>query len=123
MSLDYHTVLTRLEAIERDLAERQLGYERAAEDLHRTKRDYELRLATVKQTVDADTETAKKDRAIIAIAASDDGLYGRMRDAEARYESLRAAVSVLEKRASIGQSLLRSLTREAGPQPAWSDAA
>jgi hypothetical protein len=39
----------------------------------------------------ADTATEKKWRAIDAVAASDDGLYENFKDAEGRYEALKAA--------------------------------
>jgi hypothetical protein len=49
-----------------------------------------------------------------------------MKEAEGKYEGLKAAVKVLETRATIGMSLLKSFEKEAGrsgraQQPAWSE--
>jgi hypothetical protein len=125
MALTYDQIQARLEAIEDDLGHRQAEFEQAAGDYHRAVRDYELRLARTKLTARGDTETAKKDRALDAIAAADDGLYERLTDAEQRYEALKAAIRVLEQRAMIGMSLLKQFSREgagsaSGPQPEWS---
>src|SRR4051812_10078470 len=88
----------RLDEIERDMAERQLEYEEAAAAYHRLTREFDLRVARVKRQTKASTETAKKDAALDAIAAADDGLYARYTDAEARYHALKAAISTLDKR-------------------------
>jgi hypothetical protein len=45
--LSYDAVLQTLEAIERDLAERQAGFEKAARNVHKLERDYKLREARV----------------------------------------------------------------------------
>lgn len=125
-SVTYEQILTRLSEIEDDLAERQDDYEQAADDYHRAVRDFELRVARVKISTDAGTETAKKDKALDAIAAAEDDLYDRLKDAEARYSAEKAAVKVLEIRATIGMSLLKQFARESGSQggtqPQWTGA-
>jgi hypothetical protein len=106
-------ILKRLEDIETDLALRQAALERVANEAHHTARDMELRMAQTKLVTQAKTETEKKDKALVAIAAADDDLYQRSVRAEAEYAGLKAVVKVLEARASIGQSLLRT-QRETG---------
>ena len=101
-------IVKRLEDIEADLAERQEAFEAAAGDCHRLARDYELRLARVSLESKASTATEKKWRALDAVAASDDGLFEKFKDAEGRYEALKAAVRVLEQRATIGMALLKA---------------
>ncbi len=120
-SLTYDQILARLEEIERDLGERQGPYEAAAAAKHRLVRDYELRLARAFMVADGGTATERKQAALLALAASEDGLYARMTEAEGEYEGLRAAIRVLEQRAMIGMSLLKAHTRESGPSPAWSN--
>jgi hypothetical protein len=107
------TILERLDSIERDLADRQPKFEQAANAAHRTTRDMELRMAQTKLATTAKTETEKKDKALTSIAAADDDLYERWVAAEADDAGLKAVVKVLEARASIGQSLLRT-QRETG---------
>lgn len=111
--LSYDAILGRLEAIEQDLADRQGDYENAANDFHRYTRDFELRVARTTLQVNADTATEKKWRALDAIAAADDDLYENLKNAEGTYEGCKAAIRVLEQRASIGQSLLKA-ARETG---------
>lgn len=126
MSLDYAGVLDRLSEIDVDLGNRQNAYEEAAEDYYRLIRDFEKRMAQTKALSKAKTETAKKDEALIAIAAADDNLYEDLTTAQSKYEAQRAALRVLEARLSIGQSLLKAMQREApqtGAQPQWSRAA
>lgn len=111
MSLTYFQIKERLEAIEADLGECQEPYAAAAEAAVRTERDMELRVARVKLQTKAETETAKKDKALDAIAASDDDLFEEHAKAQAEYAGLRAAVKVLEVRATIGMSLLKGESR------------
>lgn len=110
-------VLRRLEQIEADLAERQNFFEDAAMEWFKAKRDKERARAdaflravgtVAERNAEADRETA---------------LMGV--EAEAQYEAMKAVTRVLETRASIGQSILRSQAREAfgsnsAAQPAWS---
>ena len=111
--LTYDQILGRLEDIEQDLADRQGDYEDSAKNFHRLTRDYELRVARVSMDTKANTATEKKWRALDAIAAADDNLYEELKTAEGTYEGCKAAIRVLEQRASIGQSLLKS-ARETG---------
>jgi hypothetical protein len=109
--MEYVQILQRLEAIEEDLAERQTAYEDAAGDMHRLIRDYELRIARASLAAHGSTATEKKWRALEAVAASEDGLYEDMKEAEGKYEALKAAVRVLEQRATIGMSILKAASR------------
>lgn len=111
--MEYAQIVSRLEDIEGDLADRQIAYEAAAGEFHRLTRDYELRLARTSLQTKADTATEKKWRALDAVAAAEDGMYERLKDAEGAYEGCKAAVRVLETRATIGMSLLKA-ARETG---------
>jgi hypothetical protein len=127
MPFSYSDIIERLEAIEVDLADRQGEYAEAAAQVKRLTRDYELRLAQTKQLVEGKTETETKDRALIAIAAADDSLYADLRDAEASLDGAKAAVRVLEVRATIGMSLKKDFAHDhsasSAPEPQWSGAA
>jgi hypothetical protein len=107
----------RLEEIERDLGDRQEPLAQAAEVYHRLTRDFELRMARAMVAADGKTATEKKAQALIAIAASDDGLYEDLTRAQGEYEGARAAVRVLETRATIGMSLAKSAPREPSVVP------
>ena len=96
-------VTARLEEIERDLAIRQNALEAAALGWFRAKRDREREWATAYLAAEGPAHE-RKARADLAVAT-----VGTM--AEAEFEALRAVVRVLETRASIGQSLLRSQGR------------
>jgi hypothetical protein len=95
--------MARLDEIERDLAHRQNALEAAGRSWFVAKRDREKRRAEVFLTSEG-TVAERSARADVATAL--DG-----KDAEAEWEALRAVVRVLETRASIGQSLLRSMGR------------
>lgn len=110
-------VLRRLEEIEADLADRQNDFETAAMEWFKAKRDKEQARATefLKATGTVAERNATADQVTASMGAK----------AEAQYEALKAVTRVLETRASIGQSILRSQTREAfgtntAAQPAWS---
>lgn len=98
-------IINRLESIEEDLAVRQNVLERVAAEWYRAKRDrekaYALEYLQAEGTVDARKATAIKATALIGV------------EAEAEFEAVRAVVRVLEARATIGQSLLRSMGRGA----------
>lgn len=106
-------IMTRLSEIEDDLAQRQNDYERATGEQSRLKRDWNLRFARAlvaqPKTLTVDE---RKAQALLALAASDDGIYEEYSAAEAQADALRSVMDVLKTRASIGQSLLKSLTRE-----------
>ena len=119
MTLTYLAIQERLEEIENDLAERAPAYEQAAEDAARCKRSYEKRLATARLAVKFNDDEAKNEgnrnaKALLAVAAADDDLYEKYADAEGRYEAQRAAVKVLETRATIGMALLKTQIKERG---------
>jgi hypothetical protein len=96
-------VRDRLEEIERDLALLQNDLEGAAFSWFRSKRDKEKERARVFMQSEGSVE-ARKAQAELATAhlGADD---------EARYEALRSVGRVLETRANIGMSLLRSQGR------------
>jgi hypothetical protein len=110
--MEYLQIVERLEAIEEDLETRQTDFEASAGEYHRLTRDYELRLARASLAARGDTATERKWRALEAVAASGDGIYESLKVAEGKYEGLKAAVRVLEQRATIGMSLLKAQTRE-----------
>lgn len=93
-------IMQRLEDIETDLAQRQNEYAEAAEDWTRQNREKEKTWAEAYLKADGQVT----DRKAAAIEAS----CHIGQDAEARYVALKAAVGVLETRATIGQSLLRA---------------
>jgi hypothetical protein len=96
-------VVNRLEQIDRDLANRLNELEAAALAWYRVKRDKEKARAeafiAASGTVAERQAVADRDTALIGVAE------------EADWEALRAVVRVLETRATIGQSILRSQGR------------
>ena len=104
------TVMGRLAEIENDLAQRQNDYEQAADDRARLIRDWEKRLAMHQRTAHGANSEVRKATALVAAIEQDD-LYERLSDAEARFDALRVVVRVLETRATIGMSILRSQGR------------
>lgn len=96
-------VIERLEAIEQDLAIRQAALEAAALSWFRAKRDREKEWAQayIGASGPVQERKAKADLAVSAVGVLE----------EAEWEALRAVVRVLETRATIGQSLLRSQGR------------
>lgn len=103
-------VMARLAAIEADLANRQNDYESAASEKAFLVRDWERRLAHARIKAKGSDAEARKADALIAAIERDD-LYDRLRAAEGAYEGSKAVVKVLETRATIGMSLLRSQGR------------
>jgi hypothetical protein len=96
-------VMARLAAIENDLAQRQNIYEQAARAWFIAKRDREKEYAIEYMRAEGPVEQRKSQaiRATSHIGVTE----------EAEYEALKAVVRVLETRASIGQSILRSQGR------------
>jgi hypothetical protein len=103
-------VLERLAAIEVDLGTRMNEYETAAGDRARLIRDWEKRLARTHATVKAPNADSRKAAALV-MAAEQDDLYDRLTAAEASFEALKVVTRVLEARASIGMSILKSQGR------------
>jgi hypothetical protein len=97
-------VIARLEEIEQDLAKRQNLTEDAAKSWFRAKRDKEHRRAV--EFLKASGTVAERN----ALADQETALDGKNEEAE--WEALKAVVRVLETRASIGQSILRSQGRQ-----------
>lgn len=93
-------VIARLEEIEHDLALRQNTFEAAALAWFKAKRDKEKARAVA--FLGASGTVAERQ----AIADRETALDGKNEEAE--YEALKAVVRILETRASIGQSVLRS---------------
>lgn len=103
-------IITRLEGIEQDLADRQAPLGEAAEAWTRAKREKEKAWADAYMTATGEVTTRKA----AAIQASEDiGI-----DAEAEYVGLSKACGVMETRAMIGMALLKSHGRIDGPTPA-----
>lgn len=120
--MTHDEIVTRLERIEADLADRQAHGEKSAEDYHRAKRDWEEAHARTYMATGG-PPTERKQATLLALCTGD--AYKRLIVAEAAYEGWRAAMRTLEARSMIGMSLLRASTREAGPQPGpqpqWSE--
>jgi hypothetical protein len=107
---DPATILRTLQAIEQDLANRQNDFSEAAGKRARLVREVEYEQAVAFAKAPGNT-TEKRERAKVAVGASQ--AYKDLTAAESTYDACKAAVGVLETRASIGQTLLRTL-REAG---------
>lgn len=98
-------VMARLAEIENALAERQNPYESAARSWYSAQREIQRRKAQALLTSDKGSVTEKK-------AEGDEAAYDvEGASAEAEYEALRAAVKVLETRATIGMSILKAQGR------------
>lgn len=98
---DPGTVVRRLADIENDLALRQNAYEQAARNWVVAKRDKEKHRAEVFLT----TEGTVAERS----AHADKATAWDGKEAEAEFEAMKAVMRTLETRASIGQSILRSM--------------
>lgn len=96
-------VMARLAAIENDLAARENALESAARGWFHAKRDKEHRRAVA--FMRASGTVAERN----AAADIETAMLGAAEEAE--WEALKAVVRVLETRASIGQSILRSQGR------------
>lgn len=98
-------VQSRLEEIETDLASRQNELESAALDWYRGKREREK--ARAEAFLAAEGTVAERN----AIADKTTALL--FAEDEAKYEAQKSVVRVLETRANIGMSVLRSQSRAA----------
>lgn len=102
--------MATLESIEIDLAHRQNEFAAAAGNRARLVRDVEKAIAIEYARATGNT-TDRRMTAQAVVGQSQD--YADLTAAEAAYDAAKAAVGVLTTRASIGQTLLRTL-REAG---------
>lgn len=96
-------IQARLSDIDNDLAVRQNAFESAARNWYRAKRDREHDRAVA--FITATGTVAERN----AVAEAETARIGS--DAEAEFEAIKAVVRVLETRANIGMSLLRSQGR------------
>lgn len=96
-------VQQRLEEIDRELANRQNALEASALAWFRCKRDKEKRWAQAYLSAEgpAHERKAHADLAVAVVGVAE----------EAEWEAIKAVVRLLEGRASIGQTLLRSQSR------------
>lgn len=95
-------VMHRLSDIERDLAERQNSYERAAGNWYTAQRDIKRAHALALLSSQKPSVTAQKAEADLAALACDGVEY------EAEYEALKAVIRVLETRATVLMSVLKA---------------
>jgi hypothetical protein len=104
-------IMTRLDAIERDLADRQNALEAAARAwfVAKRQRDHDHAVAFLA----AEGPVAQRK----AVADRETALDGR--EAEAEWEALRAVVRTLETRSTIGMALLKSHGR--AEAPSWTE--
>ena len=102
---DPGAVMDRLAEIENDLAQRQNPYEEAARKWYGAQRELVRRKAEKLLSSEAASVTEKKAEGDLA-AFDVEGA-----SAEGEYEALRAAVKVLEIRATIGMSILKAQGR------------
>jgi hypothetical protein len=100
---DPGNVMARLEEIEQDLAARQNAWESAARKWFGLQGDLKKDWASAFLAADGNS-TEKR-------AAADQHMAGRGGTEQAEYEAIRAVVKVLETRATIGMSLLKSQGR------------
>lgn len=95
--------MTRLEAIEKDMAVRQLAYEASARAwvlaVRQQKHDRAVAFLGAEGTVAERSAIADRDTSVIGTSE------------EAEYVALKAVMQTLSERASIGQSILRAQGR------------
>lgn len=103
-------VLERLEAIEREMALRQLEHEESAASKARLMRDWDKRMAICMVHAKGSNAETRKAHALVAAIEQDD-LYERLTDAESTFAACSTAERSREKRAMIGQSILKAQGR------------
>lgn len=121
---EYSEVNARLMAIERELEEKSSGWEDYEEELIRAQAEADKEEAKALLGTDRGNAEGRKADALLTTVKS--GKYDRLVEAKVKREVARKRESTLDKRASILQSRLRAMTREAsqsGQQPAWRSAA
>ena len=104
--------MARLAAIESDLAQRQNEFADAAGKRARLVREVEYAEAVAYQRAKASGAGPTDAKQAAKAAVGDSQEYRDLTAAEATYDAGKAAVNVLSTRATIGQTLLRTL-REA----------
>jgi hypothetical protein len=102
-------VMQRLSEIERDLAERQGAYENAARRWYEAQRQIRHAHAVALLSSTKPSVTEKKAEADVEAALCDGSEF------EAEYEASKAVIRVLETRATIGMSILKSQSRVESP--------
>ena len=107
-------IIERLEVIDADLTEIRRLVETHAQGFHQAKRDWELELAKAYVASEGSNQKERESQALISLAKGQ--VYKDFIVAEAGYRGAQAALSILETRASVGQSVLRVLAKEAGLQ-------
>jgi hypothetical protein len=111
-------LMSKLEAIDNDLAGKAHVVEDAAATNFKNKREWEKEWAETRARLRDEWRRAKikftvdelNDATLLAVVKSP--FYKPFVTAEANYEAVRGVIRVLETRASIGQSLLRAMTKE-----------
>lgn len=101
-------VMDRLDAIERDLDNRQNEYEEAAGDTYRLRRDYALEEAKAFAAATG-SPTERKQGAVAVVGKSP--IFEALREAEGIYEAHKAAINILTTRSIIGMALLKAQGR------------
>lgn len=99
------SILAKLEEIERDMAERQPAYERAAQRWYHAKREQGRDYARALISSNADSVTEKKAHADLAAYETEGA------ESEAEFEATRAVLNVLDKRAMILMAILKAQGR------------
>lgn len=117
MTLSAGQIQSRLMAIDADLETRQPEYEKAAEQFHHAKRNYEHALARAYVQCQGSNQKERESKALLEVVKARKE-YDALVIAEASYEAHKAANRTLDTRAAIGMSLLRSMGREAYPRAA-----
>lgn len=103
--------MSRLQALDEELANLQNSYEEAAESFHRDKRDFERALAEQFIKADGKNQEERRSNALLALER-EAGIYHTFIVSEARWEAQKAGFRVREARIGIGQSLLRAMRAE-----------
>lgn len=111
MTLSAGQVMSRLEELDKELANLQNSYEEAAESFYKTKREYEKCLAQEFVKASGANQRERESNALLALER-DGGIYFQFVASEAAWEAQKAGFRVREARIGIGQSLLRAMRAE-----------
>lgn len=110
---DPAAILARLGEIEADLASRQNEFAEAARKKHHLIREVEYEEAKEYQRAKLEGAGPMDAKQFAKAQVGESQIYKDLTAAEAAYEAGKAAVNVLSTRASIGQTLLRTLRESA----------